>query len=763
MKKVISLFLSLAMLLSIVSVVDFSAYADVQTGSCGDNVTYSLDTETGVLTISGTGDMYSYGPFYENTNIKSVIIESGVTSIGDCAFEDCYFTYENFVNNSNVELDDSSKPTIVDTDTGGFCIKDNELVNMRPTYAIGEITIPNSVTSIDSSAFYGCSSLTSVTMSNSVTSIGNPAFENCTSLTSIEVSDNNGNYSSVDGVLFNKDKSELITYPAGKTDSEYVIPNSVISIGDSAFSGCTSLTSVTIPKSITYISDDAFENCGFINVKYEGTTKEFLKIRNIENNKALIIGRHYDVFNFNSFDVPCKQSEHLDVSNYLYSFIPDLISKRSKENNEDVLIKNGDIYVDGVNVGKLDIYYSYFSNCYCDDPYGESCYESDYERLHSASIYIQEEYTDDDGAISYIDICHDEFKINFSNDSDYNESDKQYVNDFVKKLTLAKPQYYEMDYEEYTNELFNGNDIFNYIDKCASKYYNSLIDDPTIKVTVGSGAGGIEGGINPGYGEGGANLAVFKNNVFYGEYYLKNEYDENGCKIWSEGFIPVLIIPDSIADDEIESYILQKVKKDYEGRQNFKFNAISKGAVENGLPVEDGYTLKTNYADVDSIIIARRTNTQKPSTPAENPTAPTTPTQPIQPSQPSTTPNTPTPTQPTAPVQPTPAPTQPTAPAQAVKKPKSTSIKKAKGSKKAVALEWKKVSGVKGYQVQVATDKKFKKNKKTVTIKKQKTTKTSVKKLKAKKKYYVRIRTYKTVNGKKVYSSWSKVKSVKTK
>ena len=78
-------------------------------------------------------------------------------------------------------------------------------------------------------------------------------------------------------------------------------------------------------------------------------------------------------------------------------------------------------------------------------------------------------------------------------------------------------------------------------------------------------------------------------------------------------------------------------------------------------------------------------------------------------------------------------------------------------------VEWKKVGGVKGYQVQVATDKKFKKNKKTVTIKKQKTTKTTVKKLKAKKKYYVRIRTYKTVNGKKVYSSWSKVKSVKTK
>ena len=98
-----------------------------------------------------------------------------------------------------------------------------------------------------------------------------------------------------------------------------------------------------------------------------------------------------------------------------------------------------------------------------------------------------------------------------------------------------------------------------------------------------------------------------------------------------------------------------------------------------------------------------------------------------------------------------------------VAKPKSVSPKKVKSAKKAVSVEWKKVGGVKGYQIQVATDKKFKKNKKTVTIKKQKTTKTTVKKLKAKKKYYVRVRTYKIVNGKKVYSSWSKVKSVKTK
>ena len=166
---------------------------------------------------------------------------------------------------------------------------------------------------------------------------------------------------------------------------------------------------------------------------------------------------------------------------------------------------------------------------------------------------------------------------------------------------------------------------------------------------------------------------------------------------------------------------------------------------------------------------------------------------PVQPTQPPATQPTQAPTQ-----QPAPAPTQvptqaptnapaPVAPApaepttvantaapttatqveqtttKAVAKPKAAKFKKVKGSKKAIALTWAKVKGVKGYQIQIATDKKFKKNKKTVTIKKQKTTKKTVKKLKAKKKYFVRIRTYKTVNGKKVYSSWSKAKTVKTK
>ncbi len=116
----------------------------------------------------------------------------------------------------------------------------------------------------------------------------------------------------------------------------------------------------------------------------------------------------------------------------------------------------------------------------------------------------------------------------------------------------------------------------------------------------------------------------------------------------------------------------------------------------------------------------------------------------------------------------TPSTTQPTTKPSTTKntetvKPKKTSIKKLSKGKKKFTVTWAKVSGVKGYQIQYSSNKKFKKNNKSVTVTKQKTTKATVKKLKSKKKYYVRVRTYKTVNGKKIYSSWSKVKSVKNK
>ena len=122
------------------------------------------------------------------------------------------------------------------------------------------IDIPNSVTSIGGRAFMDCTALTSIMIPNSVTSIDDAAFSGCSSLTSINVEVSNPNYCSIDGVLFNKNKTKLIRYPGGKSGF-YAIPNSVTWIGEGAFYGCSGLTSVTIPNSVTSIGIYAFHGC----------------------------------------------------------------------------------------------------------------------------------------------------------------------------------------------------------------------------------------------------------------------------------------------------------------------------------------------------------------------------------------------------------------------------------------------------------------------------------------------------------------------
>ena len=122
------------------------------------------------------------------------------------------------------------------------------------------VTIPESVTGIGSQAFEGCSGLTSVTIPEAVTGIGSQAFSGCTGLQSIVVAENNSSYASLEGVLFNKDKTTLIQCP-GKKAGAYMIPSSVINIGEYTFQGCGGLTSITIPKSVTNIGNAAFSGC----------------------------------------------------------------------------------------------------------------------------------------------------------------------------------------------------------------------------------------------------------------------------------------------------------------------------------------------------------------------------------------------------------------------------------------------------------------------------------------------------------------------
>ena len=119
------------------------------------------------------------------------------------------------------------------------------------------VTIPDNVTSIGSEAFYGCSGLTSVTIGNSVTNIGSDAFSYCSGLMAFAVGDGNPSYKTVSGLLLTKDEGTLVLGVNGAV----TIPDTITSIGGSAFSGCSGLTSVTIGNSVTNIGAYAFRNC----------------------------------------------------------------------------------------------------------------------------------------------------------------------------------------------------------------------------------------------------------------------------------------------------------------------------------------------------------------------------------------------------------------------------------------------------------------------------------------------------------------------
>jgi hypothetical protein len=209
-------------------------------------------------TVTSIGD----SAFFNNIglmNLTNVVIPNSVTSIGDAAFLD--------MNVVSVTIPNSV--TNISTDAFG---NDFKLVHVAiPTNIVsigdssfqfcpmGIVTIPNSCISIGATVFYGCGA-TNVTIGNGLSSIGDEAFNGCTGLPAITVDASNPNYSSVGGVLFNKDQTTLIQYPGGRAGA-YTMPNSVTTGGDNAFTYNSSLTSVTLSSSLTSIGYEMFYYC----------------------------------------------------------------------------------------------------------------------------------------------------------------------------------------------------------------------------------------------------------------------------------------------------------------------------------------------------------------------------------------------------------------------------------------------------------------------------------------------------------------------
>lgn len=269
-----------------------SLFAEVS-GTCGENLTWTLD-DNGTLTISGEGEMNRYdypsiiSPWYNfRTQIKSVIIREGtttissdafrgcsnltsveipnnVTSIGDCAFYFCNNLKSIEIPNSVVSMgerifENCSSLVTIKIPTN---LKIIDGCSFQGCNSLTSIEIPNNVTNIYSYAFNSCSALTHIVIPASVTSIGECAFAQCKNIISIFVDSSNSNYDS-------RSNSNAIIETATNTliagCQNTIIPISVTCIGDYAFSGCQSLLSIEIPNNITIIGNYAFANCRNLN------------------------------------------------------------------------------------------------------------------------------------------------------------------------------------------------------------------------------------------------------------------------------------------------------------------------------------------------------------------------------------------------------------------------------------------------------------------------------------------------------------------
>ncbi len=257
----------------------YNNYTYIVNGICNYAFRYCEDITA--ITLSGSITSIGDYAFSYCTNITSITIPNGVTSIGESAFEYCTNLIKIKIPDSVISIGDEIffNCTSITSITLSNGITDIGKYAFFRCTSLKNITIPNSVKKIDLHAFDGCESLTSIMIPDSVTSIGRYVFDGCKSLTTIKVNSNNKYYSSENGVLFNKDKSQLIFFPKDNPSKEYTIPDSVKIISDYAFYGCLNLKSIMLSDRIISIGESAFYDCtNLTDVYFSGSADDWAKI-----------------------------------------------------------------------------------------------------------------------------------------------------------------------------------------------------------------------------------------------------------------------------------------------------------------------------------------------------------------------------------------------------------------------------------------------------------------------------------------------------
>ena len=215
------------------------------------------------ITIPNSVTTIENGAFRHCKSLVSITIPDSVTSIGSGAFEDTGYyndesNWENGVLYINNHLIVAYKTIMVPDEFGGMPH------SQRIDLVSGDYTVRQGTKTIADCALISCDKLTSIVIPDSVINIGVYAFSSCDRLTTISVDNNNTVYSSVEGVLFNKDKTSLIAYPCGKTNTSYIIPDGVTAIGYGSFVHCQNIENITMPEGVTSIEERAFSECSNI-------------------------------------------------------------------------------------------------------------------------------------------------------------------------------------------------------------------------------------------------------------------------------------------------------------------------------------------------------------------------------------------------------------------------------------------------------------------------------------------------------------------